>query len=398
MTFYVYEKLTDGSNKFRIYDGEKFRKVKYTTWKDLKCMFRPFGLPKESKKWSSQKTLKWFHQQFLNWSRELNMELHRFTCHQFYRLPNAALFLFQKWGKMPKNVQEPDAVENLWSEECFNTSTIYGESEEEGEFFSYDFKNFFGNMLGGRWNQRMYMPISRGQEYTLEDPNYFTQPGIYRVKITCPNPEFRKLFSFSKNDTYTHVSIEHATQMKKKFPECTIELIRDGEPNAYLYKKEDMVCTKEIFEGWNMKMVELREKLPGNRLVKQLHSSLYSCMGKRYLRTVEPTDQDQIKALEEDGYEYSKRNDDGTVSMTNFKRIHPLGGRIITWLTAKARFRMWQAFKDRISDIRRVYIDSVLLTEPIPVKRLRKICRLKYEPEKSGFLKLNKKKQPIPLE
>ena len=96
--------------------------------------------------------------------------------------------------------------------------------------------------------------LPKGKEIFINElPNIAKIPfGFYRVKITCDNDDFRKIFSFSKEDTYLHNSLYIALKYKDEF-KVNIELIKDNEPNAYLYELQEETCLvtgESIFGNW----------------------------------------------------------------------------------------------------------------------------------------------------
>lgn len=281
--FRVYDQLDNG--KYMVYNGEEFKIVPKQYFVNIPCCFARLKDPRKRTKY----TLRLYHEELQRMSDELSTHLtingkpfHFTKCKNMNR---AVLYVFNALSGFNKDsLQSVDKTEYYWNRRCFNTSIMYGESNETGQYYGYDFEAFYPNLLAGRWNVKTYMPKARGKEYTIRELDFSKslQPGLYHVKIQCTDSNFRKLFSFSKHNTYTHVSVRHAYDMKlKMFPECTIELVQDGEPNCYLYKPKDMICTNEIFASWNSTLVDLKKKLPENGLVKHLHSALYSLSGEK---------------------------------------------------------------------------------------------------------------------
>ena len=396
-TFYVYQKLvTSGQKKYRVYNGSgKTRRVTAQENNELEYNFEC--------KASTKKELKAFHRKLLQESVELSgyLRFNRrpFEVHKFRRMGSAIRFAFTQLAgdRIPQDIEPLDPQEYYWMQDCHNTCIIFGEEKGEGEFYGYDFQQFFPSLLAGAHKTKMYMPIKRGTEQALTElPSSVLEPGYYRVKIICTDPRFRRLFSFSKRDTYTSVSLTHAREMMYKYfrDSCTIELIQDGKPNAYLYSKEAMVCTGRIFEKWHQEMSSIRKALPHNRLAKLLHSSLYSRLAEGKKMTLNEHDQEALQRFTERGWEFLNARP-GKIILQNYQTAHPLGLRITTWLTAKARHRIFWTMKDRIDDIKRVYVDSVVLTNPIPAKKLRNIQRLEPDDSLTGYLKLNAKRKPV---
>lgn len=393
--FYMFQKIKNenGKTRFRLYDGETFQLVKSLT--GYQRCFRGEG--------NTEQKLKEQHADYRKESWEVGKELKidgkAIVPHRFNKFSGCVRFIFSKLGNCPADMESPDQVEMKWLKQCFNSSVIYGESEEKGKFWGYDFKSFYPRMMANRSQVKLYIPLRRGEEKTLTELPKTLDHGYYRLKITCTDPRARRVFSFSPANVYSRRSYNHAMEMKHGggFKDTmNIELICDGKPNAYIYKKEDVVETGPIFDKWEKTMMDLREKLPGNKLAKRLCSSLYSCLAETYRRKVDLDDEETQDDLIMKGWRLEKVGAD-KVTMCNYCHHHPLGMRLITWVTARARYRMWQVFKDRIDDIRRVYVDSVVLTKPIPEKKLNRIYILKPDPTISGYLQLDKTWQPTRL-
>jgi hypothetical protein len=104
--------------------------------------------------------------------------------------------------------------------------------------------------------------------------------GLYRVKIECYEKDFKKIFAFSKENVYTNYSLEWAMKHQERF-NVKIDLIHDDEPNAYLYKTEDLVSGKYLFGDWYKYFMGLKKKLPKNRLLKHLLSSCWGSLTQR---------------------------------------------------------------------------------------------------------------------
>jgi hypothetical protein len=90
----------------------------------------------------------------------------------------------------------------------------------------------------------------------------------------------------SKNNIYCHLSVIFAVENKDEF-NITIKLIKDGNPNAYLYDENDCVELKSITSEWYNKAMELKEcNKPDkngvkNPYVKSIISSAWGILNQR---------------------------------------------------------------------------------------------------------------------
>ena len=114
-----------------------------------------------------------------------------------------------------------------------------------------------------------------------------------------------EIFKFSKHNVYLDVSLKFAMKYRTKF-NVSIELVKDNEPNALLYKSEDMVSLKSITDEWFTKLTELRKLYPKNRLLKHLISTAWSSLnaGNTIKKTLEQLQEANIECGRFEGHDY----------------------------------------------------------------------------------------------
>lgn len=177
-----------------------------------------------------------------------------------------------------KNSENIDEIENHYYNQCYNSGIIYNKyhSDVPIQSYGYDKKNFYASILGST-NSKFEIPINKGYEMKIDKlEKDKLEYGIYNVRIICNNPDVLKVFSFSKNNYYTHYSILQAYELKEKyFKDMTIELITDKEYNCYIYKKQDLIKSNSLFGDWFKYINELKQLHPKNMIVKLLSSSLW---------------------------------------------------------------------------------------------------------------------------
>ncbi len=222
---------------------------------------------------------------FEKWVEELkDNEVLKIIYDKYYSHNSAVEMTFKRLAKGTyENHDKIDSIECSWMEKCYNTGLMYcktGKYESHG----YDFSLFYPSILAS--NSYM-IPTRRGKEVILKKlaPWEKLQVGYYKVKITCQEENFQKIFSFSKHNIYTHLSLQQALKHQAKF-NVNIELVQDGKPNSYLYEKRHCVSGATIFGKWYETIIKLRELLPKNGLVKQLGSSLWGHLVKSNIRNV----------------------------------------------------------------------------------------------------------------
>jgi hypothetical protein len=123
------------------------------------------------------------------------------------------------------------------------------------ESYVYDFSEMYPGILT---NPNFIIPTKAGKEMTLKRLPDVLSTGYYRVKISCENKAFKKLFSFSQDHTYTNVSLNYAQALQKEY-DVKINLIQDDKPNAYIY--ESITKGSSIFSYWFYKMLALKKSI-----------------------------------------------------------------------------------------------------------------------------------------
>ena len=168
--------------------------------------------------------------------------------------------------------------EFAYFERCNNGGLITLDEQYKGkeiECYGYDFSSFYPSMLAMKGFQ---IPTKEGKLFHYTELDYDNlQYGIYKVKITCNDSRFKKLFAFSPNNYYTHYSLQYAYEHRERF-NVQLELITDCEHNALVYNT--LVESTKIFKPWYNYLMTIKQKFPKNKLVKHLLSSLWGMLIK----------------------------------------------------------------------------------------------------------------------
>ena len=277
-----------------------------TYQKDMKYNY--FHLFKDDQQ--NQEGLLLFHDKFNVWCKQL--EKHGIYYKKYYNHYNAVEFTFKRYSSDIK--YDFDAVsfdEFELMEKCYNGGLIYLNPEYKNQTlnsFGYDYSSFYPNVLV---DKDFKIPTKQGIKKHITHFDFENlQYGIYKVKITCENEEFRKVFAFSRDNTYTHYSLLFAKKYQETF-NVNIELITATEFNALVYKNEDLVNSKTIFNNWFSKLYNIKSKCSkDNYLVKRLLSSLWGSLTKcekKYFNDAQmedETEQDEYEIIKESYYHY----------------------------------------------------------------------------------------------
>lgn len=315
--------------------------------------------------------LKRFADKLLDWSIELQKE--SFIDYTwYYGHPSAVLGVFEKLSLADlRDVHEPICRDEfLWSEQCFNGGLVYCQPQTV-QTHSYDAKSFYPWLLA---KTDLKIPVRPGREVLLSrlPKKKHRKVGYYRVDIVSDHPDVRKLFSFSPNGVYCNYSIDYAFQLKKRYPEFNlrVQLVTEGvEANAYLYEVEDVVNTSPLFEAWFDKLMQARQALPNNALVKVLLTTLWGLLNEGNCISVSR----QTLMTLNVGHKTSRSADyfikDDSLNNDQYKLqslTAPLkrNYRIKSFLTAVARNAVAKVAESDLDNVVRVYTDSVSFSEP----------------------------------
>ena len=269
------------NNEYIVYSSEtnSITTMRYVHWSKLERtyhMLPPFE--------ASEKGLFEYAEKFKEWATELKdhkiylnrNQNFRINASFYYTLHHLARGFYKRVTKGKFEHHEPKtAIENSYIEDCYNGGLLYCD-DDDGEYiesYAYDYTFDYPKCMA---SDKLFIPNKAGKEYKLNkipDVNDL-KTGFYRVKITCKNNDFCKLFSFSKKHTYTDRSIIQALKYKDKF-DVKIELNQDLKYNCYLYDDKDLESGSVLFKKWFTILSELKEKFPKNGIVKFMGSSLY---------------------------------------------------------------------------------------------------------------------------
>ena len=263
-------------NKFRVLDGESLTvSTKDVIPRDIK----KFKMLTVNDNEATDAHLFEYAKMFRGWCKELyddkECSFYYSKCFSDY----TAVTIFFNNRCDYKNHKNISPTEYKWFEQCANYGIQYLQKENtKVSGYGYDFKNQYGLALHSDYK----IPTKEGAEETLKKlpkKSADLRHGFYKVKITCANDDFKKVFAYSKHNVYLCYSLAFAMDNKKKFG-VEIELVQDKYPNAYLYEDEDLVTLKSITDKWFNDLVGLKKRYPKNRLIKHLFSSAWGHLNK----------------------------------------------------------------------------------------------------------------------
>jgi hypothetical protein len=356
--------------------------------KDLK--FKYFHLFKDDEQ--SNAGLIAFKQKFKKWNAELvKCGIHYDKYFNHYSATELTFKRFSASSEVLTNNQFEDVSfdEFLYAEDCFNGGMIYLHPKCEVipkpvDSYGYDYSSFYPNIL---INEELKIPTKQGTKVMLPYLDYENlQYGIYKAKIVCENPDFNKIFAYSKKNTYTHYSLQFAHKFSKVF-KVKIQLQHHEEKtlvalehNAIIYNDEDLVSSRGIFYNWYDKLYN-KTKVKcskDNYLMKRLLSSLWGSLvkcDKKYFTDAQMENEvgeNEYKTLTEK-YHY----DDGEM-VTRYecvKKLKPYKehyARMKPYLLALSRNIVGDLIMkaDLIKNIIRINTDGIVIDKPFDFSTL----------------------------
>lgn len=284
-TIYIHNVFyKETNNNYRVYDPfhRAFSSMTYQELTKLSHKYEMF----QGYELTDQSLLK-FYNDFKVWNNELykHYELkksHLTFFNFYYNNEFAVVETFYKYAKPYYDLKfnsydRIDGIEGNWFEQCNNGGLSFA-IEGKHNCYSYDFISFYPTVLGSL-EYSFEIPLNKGKSYKVSNLLNI-QYGFYKVKIECNNELFKKQFNFSKNNVYTHYSLNYALKRQKEY-DISIELDMESEYNAYLYEKKDLISTHKLFGQWYNELMEFKTKHSKNKCVKHLLSSLWGSLSKK---------------------------------------------------------------------------------------------------------------------
>jgi hypothetical protein len=274
--------------------------------------------------------------------------------------------IWKKWKAI-------DIIEAKWFKMSSNGGLQYCKPGEY-DAFGYDFNMYYPRLLGDKRFSDLQIPTNSGSEYMLTDLSSIKY-GFYRVNLTCNDQNISKIFRFSKHNVYTHYSLNFAYELIKKHNfKIDIELIQDGEPNAYLYEDEDLISSNSLFNDWFGCILNLKKKYPKNILTKMLCSSVWGHLSQKNTITVDGIKIGDYDADTGDGAEWkitdcvTKEDGSEYYKLLNTQNPYKLPIRLKPFLTSYGRNKTARVALRMIDNVIRIHTDGVTFDKPYIVK------------------------------
>ena len=330
-------------------------------------------------------------------------------------------------GKQYKNFfssghhEQITRTEYLFMQRTYNGGLIYVEPSK-CQSYGYDYSAFYLNIC---CFSEFQIPTKEGKRKTFYDISELPkideiQYGIYKIRITSKHKDACKIFSFSKNEYYTHYSLKFALQKKEQF-NFEFEMI-DGCIEALIYDNDCLIYAKDQFRQYGKVVLELKKQFPKNQLVKMLVSSFAGHLQHKNVKrlTYDEINAQKIKLGEDYDVVGTKfrmlpnGEEEERYILADIKKPYTFNIRLLPYLTAYGRNKIARLALKDIDNVIRIHTDNVCFkTEQIfetnaigadnfYVKTVRgpkglgkhnmlNPETLKPEAKTTGFIKFNKK-------
>jgi hypothetical protein len=257
--------ITDSNDKIQTTDFETLREMK-NYHKINKNIFQGFEE-------DNIETLIRFRDTYNSWCKQIhdaeyfekNGKKYRLLIKSYASLQHAIYRIIKNFSKIKfDGLFEPvKDYEFLILEQCYNAGLMTFDENYENkptQIYGYDFNSEYPNTL-----VHLSIPKKPGKMCILDEIDYKNLKfGVYRVCVYSKNKDFKKIFSFCKDNHYTSRQLKELYKYKDKF-EISFELLppdEDHDYNALIYEN-DFLNSENIFGDWLKNLTKIKEKCKG---------------------------------------------------------------------------------------------------------------------------------------
>ena len=230
---------------------------------------------------------------------------------------------------------------------------------------------------------------------------------MYYVEITSTHKDAQKIFGFSKDDVYTHYSLEFAYKHRIKYGFKFGYWTEEDGLNSFVYEDEDedlLNCKpgNYFFSNWMNTLTSIRKIYPQNKLLKHLLSSLWGslCRKRTIMKTYKQIIDEGLDVNADNTGEYEVLDhyfkDDGEDYYrlrSNLLPYHYGLARLKPFLVARGRNKIATLAMRNIDAVVRIHTDNVTFREEVNISDIE---NLEAEAKTTGNLKWCRvNRQPI---
>jgi len=232
---------------------------------------------------------------------------------------------------------------------------------------TYDFKFFYPSIMA---STEFQIATTEGQVKQIKTtiPKKFKY-GIYNVKITSDDEYFNMVFAFSKDDHYTHYSLNFVLLYNKQFGgEIQMEILSD---QALIYN--DLIDSSDVFYSWYNVGWKLKKEFPNNKIIKKLFSSAWGELSNK--KNIWKTEEQIIDEKLDISFDYDAeyhieeiriKSTGDEYRLVNLKsNIYEYQFRLKSFLTDFGRVKIALIALQNIDNVVRIQTDSITFDKPI---------------------------------
>ena len=267
-------------------------------------------------------------------------------------------------------------TEEIYYNKCSNGGLIYHKNGLYENITTYDKEMFYASILSSNYFQ---FPTKAGQIY-----NFFTIPknsfiyGIYHISVQSNDERFNKIFAFSKDNYYTHYSLNFVKYYNKEYNGDIKMTVLSNKCLKYRFNNE-LKISGDIFKIWYRVLKDLRKELPNNKLIKKIASTTWGELQQKNTIVKEENEmknyQDYGDSLNVNVNRYFLKdfkiysNDQEVYTLIDLtKPIYKYQYRLKPFLTSYARWQMALLALKNIDNVVRIQTDSISYDIPIEIK------------------------------
>lgn len=321
------------------------------------------------------------HKEILNeWITTKSGKKHKLDYKKYYNHNNAVsqYFLSKVDKSLINSFMSVSEKEFYILEQCYNAGLITINDKYKNvltDCYGVDFTKYYTHLL-----LDIKVPFGRGKIKTIGELSNNLEFGIYRVKITYTNDDFKNVFNFSKTSHYTSSTLKTLFEIQNEYG-LKFELLEPDDVfdyNCMTYDNTDLINGKKIFNDWYMSLKNIMKKYPKNKLIKFLMSSLWGniCGFKKvYIPRNKEKEYDMTHMTDNEPSEYkiidvADNGDNITVKTTdpykyNLARIKP-------FLTGFGRLKIFKVLHSNnlVKDVVRIHTDGIVLNKMVDFSKL----------------------------
>jgi hypothetical protein len=388
-SFRVYEYNTD---TFKTVDNLKHYEMNHF---ELLDMF----ISEEERELDDEELLKAFSTKMINWRNEIlnSTSLKKtfdyfdnsFICKDeiYFRNHSHNILTFLK-KFMPEEYKTYEPIE-IYEEnyflKCYRGGLNYGKIGIYNAI-TYDFSFFYPSIMSAK---DYYVPTKKGQikEFISEIPDNF-KFGIYNIKIISDDENFNKVFSFSKDDHYTHYSLNFVLYYNETYDgNIKFDILSN---TALIYDDKYLVSGSKLFYCWYCRLFDLKKELPNNKLIKKLASTAWGELQSQnvIVKTEDEINDEQLNIgfdLESDYYikkivSTKKTEKYSLIKISDNQTFYKYQLRMKAFLTDYGRIKIAKLALENINNVIRIQTDSITYDKNLKLN----IANFKKDTKKCG--------------